>query len=101
MSDKIMQIPVNDLLESLKEGYKEFKECLENGNNQEDLAHVKGFCVTIEQILAAYGEVTKDEMLAIKQPIIGNISLRRKTTNQAKIDINADFDTPTILRRGK
>jgi len=94
-----MEIPVDDLLESLKEGYLEVKECLENGVDAEDLAHVKGFCVTIEQILAAYGNVTKEEMLAIKEPIIGSISLRRKTKENSKIDLNATFVQPTIIRR--
>lgn len=93
-------MPIKELLESLKEGYLEVKECLDNGADAEDLAHVKGFCVTIEQILAAYGEVTKEEMLAIKEPIIGNISLRRKDDKDKKfkIDLNADFDRPTVLR---
>ncbi len=95
-----MEIPVDELLESLKEGYLEVKECLENGSDAEDLAHVKGFCVTIEQILSAYSGVTKEEMLAIKEPIIGSLSLRRKTKDSnTKIDMNADFDTPTVLRR--
>ena len=78
MSNKIMQIPVSDLLDSLKSGYQEYKDCLENNHNENDLAHIKGFCTTIEQILASYGKVTKAEMLDIKKPIIGNISLRRK-----------------------
>lgn len=95
-----MQIPIQDLLESLKAGYEEYKQCLENKHDEVDLAHVKGYCTTIEQILAAYGNVTKEEMLAIKEPIIGTISLRRKIKeNSTKIDMNADFDTPTILRR--
>lgn len=95
-----MEIQVDELLESLKEGYLEVKHCLENGSDAEDLAHVKGFCVTIEQILAAYGGATKEEMLAIKEPIIGSLSLRRKTNDSVKkIDMNADFDTPTVLRR--
>ena len=95
-----MEIPVDELLESLKEGYLEVKECLENGSDAEDLAHVKGFCVTIEQILSAYSGVTKEEMLAIKEPIIGSLSLRRKTKDSNTIiDMNADFDTPTVLRR--
>ena len=95
-----MEIQVDELLESLKEGYLEVKHCLENGSDAEDLAHVKGFCVTIEQILAAYGGVSKDEMKAIKQPIIGDISLRRKDNKKSpKIDMNADLDTPTVLRR--
>ena len=91
----MIEIPKGELLESLKLGYTEYKECLSNGNDQEDLAHIKGYCVTIEQILAAYGGVTKEEMIDIKQPIIGNISLRRKKQNP----INEDYDVPTIFRR--
>ena len=91
----MIQIPKDELLESLKLGYTEYKECLSNGNDKEDLAHIKGYCVTIEQILAAYGGVTKEEMIDIKQPIIGNISLRRKKQNL----INEDYDVPTIFRR--
>jgi hypothetical protein len=34
MSEKIMQIPVNDLLESLKSGYEEYKICLEKGHDE-------------------------------------------------------------------
>jgi len=94
MSDKIMQIPVDDLLESLKSGYEEYKECLENGHDEDDLSHIKGFCVTLEQMLASYGGITSTEMLAIKKPIIGNISLRRK---QPKVN----YDIPTVFRNKK
>jgi len=92
---------LDELLESLKEGYLEVKECLENGADAEDLAHVKGFCRTIEQILSTYGGVTEEEILAIKEPIIGGISVKRKDDKDKKsvIDLNVDFDTPTILRR--
>jgi len=93
MNDKIMQIPVNDFLDSLKSGYEEYKTCLEKGHDENDLSHVKGFCVTIEQILASYGGVTSVEMMDIKRPILGNISLRRK-------DI-IDYDKPTYIRRQK
>ena len=94
MSDVIMQIPVADLLGSLKSGYEEYRDCLEKGHDEEDLAHIKGFCTTIEQILASYGQVTKAEMLDIKRPIIGDISFRRKP---AKID----YDVPTFIRKQK
>jgi hypothetical protein len=92
MSDKVMQIPVNDLLDSLKSGYEEYRDCLEKNHDEDDLAHIKGFCTTIEQILASYGKVTKAEMLKIKKPIIGDISLRRKA---GKID----YDIPTFIRK--
>jgi len=94
MSDVIIQIPVSDLLDSLKSGYEEYRDCLEKGHDEEDLAHIKGFCTTIEQILASYGKVTKAEILDLKRPIIGNISLRRKP---AKVDYNI----PTFIRKQK
>jgi len=93
----MIQIPKNELLESLKEGYIEVKNCLENGSSAEDIAHVKGFCTTLEQILAAYGNVSKEEMLAIKEPIIGSLSLRRKSDKNSSR--NMDLETPTIFRR--
>ena len=93
----MIQIPKNELLESLKEGYIEVKNCLENGSSAEDIAHVKGFCTTLEQILAAYGNVSKEEMEAIKEPIIGSLSLRRKSDKKGLENIN--LEEPTIFRR--
>jgi len=93
----MIQIPKNELLESLKEGYIEVKNCLENGSSAEDIAHVKGFCTTLEQILAAYGNVSKAEMVAIKEPIIGTLSLRRQSDKKGLENIN--LEEPTIFRR--
>lgn len=92
----MIQIPKDELLESLRLGYIEYRDCLAKGNNKEDLAHIKGYCVTIEQILSAYGEVSKEEMLDIKRPIIGNISLRRKKQDDKN---TVDINTPTIFRK--
>ena len=92
MSDKVMQIPVDDLLDSLKSGYEEYRSCLEKNHDEEDLAHIKGFCTTIEQILASYGKVTKAEMLDVKRPILGNISLKRKAPE-------VDYSIPTYIRK--
>ena len=91
----MIQIPKVELLESLKLGYIEYKECVADGADEVDLAHVKGYCVTIEQILSAYGQVSKEEMLEIKRPIIGNVSLRRKTKN----GFETNLDEPTVFRR--
>ena len=93
MNDKIMQIPVNDLLESLKDGYLEYKKALEENSEEVDLGHIKGFCTTIEQILSAYGDITAAEMMEIKRPILGNISLRRK--------VKVNYNEPTYIRRQK
>lgn len=96
----MMNIPIEDFLDSLKGGYTEYKECVANGSDEIDLAHIKGFCTTIEQILNVYGNVTSQEIKQIKQSIIGNISLARKTKN-ISICQEIDLDEPTILRRLK
>ena len=93
----MMQIPVKDFLNALKGGYLEYKNSLENGSDQIDLAHIAGFCTTMEQILSSYGKVTDSEIEAIKEPIIGTITLTRskKGLDLSKIDL----ETPAILRR--
>ena len=98
---QMMQIPIEELMASLEDGYLEYKKCKAAGSSRIDLAHVKGFCTTIEQILAAYGGVTSDEMMKIKKPILGDESLQRKKSESKEVDMNADFDQPTILRRLK
>jgi hypothetical protein len=91
----MIQIPKDELLESLKYGYIEYRDCLASGSDEIDLAHVKGYCTTIEQILSAYGNVSSEEMLKIKKPIIGTVSLRRNKKQNA----NVDYDVPTIFRK--
>ena len=92
MNDNIIKIQVNELLESLKIGYKEYRDCLKNNHDEEELAHIKGFYVAIEQILLAYGEVTKEEILDIKRPIIGEVSFGKKS-------VKVDYDIPTFMRK--
>ena len=94
-----IQIETEELLESLKLGYIEYKQCLASGSDEVDLAHVKGYCGTIEQILSAYGGVTSKQMMEIKRPIIGEISLRRKKKDRKKEDTSIDYDIPTIYRK--
>ena len=95
----MIQIPKEELLESLKYGYIEYKNGVANGDSEIDLAHVKGFCTTIEQILSAYGNVTLDEMLEIKRPIIGEVSLRRKKETKVTTSTEVDYEIPTIFRK--
>lgn len=92
---RILEIPLKDLLESLEDGYKEYRDSLAAGHDKEDLAHIKGFCTTIEQMLNLYGGITSEEMLKIKRPIIGEISLRRKKI----LKNDKDYEIPTIWRR--
>ncbi len=96
----MITIPVEDLLDSLKSGYTEYKESVENGAVEVELAHIKGFCTTIEQIIRLYGNVSSEEILKIKRPIIGDISLRRKKKNIYNFS-DTDLEEPTILRRQK
>lgn len=98
----MINIPVEDLLDSLKTGYmeyKEYKESVKNGSDEVALAHIKGFCTTIEQILNLYGNVSSEEIMAIKRPIIGDVSLRIKKNILNYSD--TDLEEPTILRRQK
>lgn len=94
----MIQIPKEELLESLKYGYIEYKESVADGAGEVDLAHIKGFCTTIEQILAVYGGVTLEEMMKIKRPIIGEVSLRRKK-KITKSNAEVDYEIPTIFRK--
>ena len=91
----MIQIPKDELLDSLRVGYQEYKDSVANGSSAVDLAHVKGYCTTIEQILSAYGGVSAEEMLEIKRPIIGDVSLRRGKKKNKGID----YDIPTIFRK--
>lgn len=95
----MMQIPAQEILSSLEEGYKEYKKSKAEGKSEVILAHIKGFCTTLEQILSAYGGVSVEEMMKIKEPILGNESLRMNNGKEKKIDLNADFDEPTIFRK--
>ncbi|MEA1892187.1 MAG: hypothetical protein U9N33_05680 [Campylobacterota bacterium] len=94
----MIQIPKEELLESLKYGYTEYKNGVANGDSEVDLAHVKGFCTTLEQILSAYGNVSLEEMLEIKRPIIGEVSLRRKK-KPIESSAEVDYEIPTIFRK--
>ena len=93
----MIQIAKEELLESLKYGYTEYKNGIANSDSEVDLAHVKGFCTTIEQILSAYGNVSLEEILKIKRPIIGEVSLRRKKNKKVSSG-KIDYDIPTIFR---
>ncbi len=92
----MIQILKEELIGSLKMGYSEYKNCISNGSDKIDLAHVKGFCRTIEQILSVYGNTSLEEILEIKRPIIGDISLKRKIKES---DDKVDYEIPTIFRK--
>ena len=89
------EISKEDIFESLKLGYVEYRDCLSAGNTTEDLAHVAGYCNTLEQLLTAYGNVTAEEITIIIKPIIGDIYLRRIQ----QVDTDIDYDVPTVFRK--
>lgn len=91
METKIMEIPVDDLLQSLGDSYTEYKKSLEGELDEMDLWYIKGFCSAMEQILSAYGEVDPEKITDMKKNIIGSVSFERKK--------KVDFDTPTYIRR--
>ena len=95
----MMQIPTQEMLLSLEEGYKEYKKSKAEGESEVILAHIKGFCTTLEQILSAYGGVSAEEMTKIKEPILGNESLRINEDKEKNINLYTDFDVPTIFRK--
>ena len=97
----IIEIPREELLESLRLGYIEIKEALEQGNDKEDLAHIKGYCTTIEKVLVAYGGVTKEEIFKIKEPIIGSISLARKKDCKFNENLDIELETPSGVTKLK
>jgi len=72
MSNNIIQIPLTNLITNSKSSYEEYENYL---------VDIKGFCTTIEQILAIYRQVTKDEILDMKETIFRNISFRKKQMN--------------------
>jgi len=89
----MQELIAQELLDKLPNLYdEEYKIALENNHDESSLSHIKGFCTIIGQILASYGGVTKVEMLDIKKPIIGNISLRRK-------EPTVDYNVPTCKRK--
>ena len=93
----IIEIPKEELLESLRLGYIEIKDAIEQGNDKEDLAYIKGYCTTIEKILVGYNGATKEEILKVKEPIIGSISLARKKDGEFPENIDIELDNPSAI----
>lgn len=94
-----MHIPVKDIVESLVYGYHEYKIAKENGHSRTDLAHIKGFCTTMEQILEIWGSFSDEEIKKIKAPILGDENLNRKQNEQIIVSQDTDLETPAYLRR--
>ena len=97
MNNKTIEIPIEELLESLKKGYIEYKDCLENTSNDIEIAYTKSFCATIEQILISYSDITHAQIMAIKRPILKRISV----IDKKDINLDIDYEIPTIFRLGK
>jgi len=91
-----MKIPTDELFESLKFGYVDYKESLASGASEVDLAYIMGFCRSIEQILNVYGNVSDETILKIKKPIIGDRSFQLGEKKSLK---DIDYEVPTFLRQ--
>ena len=98
MEEKILQIPVSEMVESLKLGYEEYKDVFEKSNNVEDLGYLRGYCRTIEKILFVYGELSKEEVLSIQQATIGDMRLEPIKKTPSNDD---ELDIPTYFRNQK
>ena len=96
-NNEIVKIPVEELLESLRLGYIDYKECVSNKINEIDLVYTETFCVTLEEILTSYSEITMAEIKVLKRSILKDISSVR--TEDRKLPIDIDYDIPTIFRQ--
>ena len=97
MEEKILEIPLSELIESLKLGYKEYKEALMQKNDLEDIGYLRGYCITLERILQAYGEMTTEEISTIKKAVLGDVEIKRQTA----LPQNDELDAPAYFRRLK
>ncbi len=75
---------------SLKKSYEFYKVFMEN-NEKEKLIFAKGFCSALEKIAIAYGSFTYDQIVDIKNNIVGDIVMTFTDDN--------DLDTPTYVRK--
>ena len=81
-----------DLIESLKFGYEEYKT-VSKQEDEVELAHIKGFCSALEQIGIFFGSMSNEEIAEIKYPIIGKVSM--------KLSKKVNLDEPSYIRRKK
>jgi len=81
----MIQIPKDELLDSLKDGYKKYA----NANDKNQRIKIGGWCNALEAIIFSYAEDIKEEILSIRSEII-------KNKNQIPTEI--DYDTPSFTR---
>ena len=87
----MIQIDENELLESLRNGYKKL-EIARSTNNKKEVQEIKGWCIAIEGIIFTFAPEYKDKVISIRESII----------TKTKIDVDASekiWDTPTYLRK--
>mgnify|MGYP001132846436 CR=1 FL=1 len=84
----MIQIPKDELLASIEQGYKDF----EATSDSKEKTRLKGWCNALEAVLLNYAPEMRDEMISLRKRII-----------KPKRDLpdEIDLDTPTILRTGK
>lgn len=88
----MVKISREEVAYNLELKYEKYKDFLHNGS-EKDLIYTKGYCRALEQISMIFGDFSEEEIIEIKKPIIGNISMVQEE--------EVDLDTPTYLRKKK
>lgn len=85
----MIQIPEDELLQTLTQGYKLFMASHKAGNTQE-VIRLKGWCNALEGIVFTYKPELKAHLIQIRSKIV--------TINLAQHE-EEDWETPTYIRK--
>lgn len=69
-----MTTTTEDLLDSLKFSYLEYKEC-KNNDNSINTAYKQGYCIALEDILEVSFGVPTLKIIEIRKSILGDVTL--------------------------
>lgn len=65
-----------DLLDSLKFSYLEYKEC-KSKDNRVNTAYKQGYCIALEDILEVSFKVPSHKIIEMRKLILGDVTLDR------------------------
>ncbi|EDZ63308.1 hypothetical protein SMGD1_2057 [Sulfurimonas gotlandica GD1] len=74
-----MKTDTEDLLDSLKFSYIQYKACTSN-DNAVNTAYTQGYCIALEDILEVHFGVTPNKIIEIRKSILGDNPLGRMYT---------------------
>lgn len=74
-----MRTDVNDLLDSLKFSYLQYRVS-KNAGYTVNIAYTQGYCIALEDILEVHFGVTSNKIKEIRKDILGDIFLGRMHT---------------------